>query len=162
MHTKILYYKKFKGKELPVDYVNWAYSMLENGISTPSLNILASLREPLNIFEIEDYFKRALVELSMAEPSYEECAKYYIRHLLRRVIDDKNNAINFAYEIYEVVREHFINEELEIWYEISDMIDDFRYGDNMRKITQDFLITTIVQESKKQLSNRFLLNERGL
>ena len=158
MHTKILYYKKFKGNEIPVDYVNWAYSMLERGISTTSLNILASLSEPLNIFEIEDYFKRALGELNMVEPSIEECAKYYIRHLLRQIINDKNNAINLAYEIYEVVREHFINEELEIWYEISEMIDDFRYGDNIRKITQDYLITSIVQESNKQLNNKFLLD----
>ena len=158
MHTKISFYKKFKGNEMLVDYVNWACSMLENEISTTSINILASLREPLNIFEIEDYFKRALGEFSMAEPSYEECAKYYIRHLLRRIIDDKNNAINFAYEIYEVVRENFINEDLEIWYEISEMIEDLRFGDNSRKITHDFLITTIVQESNKQLSNKFLLD----
>ena len=158
MHTKILYYKKFKSNEIPIDYVNWAYSMLERGISTTSLNILASLSEPLNIFEIEDYFKRALDELNMVEPSIEECAKYYIRHLLRQIINDKNNAINLAYEIYEVVREHFINEELEIWYEISEMIDDFRYCDNIRKITQDYLITSIVQESNKQLNNKFLLD----
>lgn len=85
---------------MPVDYVNWAFSMLENEFSTTSLNILASMKEPLNIFEVKEYFKRALGELSMAEPSYEECAKYYISNLLRGILDDKNNAINFAYEIY--------------------------------------------------------------
>ena len=63
MDTKILYYKKFKGEEMPINYINWANSMLENENSTTSLNILASLREPLNIFEIEEYFKRALGEL---------------------------------------------------------------------------------------------------
>ncbi|QOY34757.1 hypothetical protein AWH56_018800 [Anaerobacillus isosaccharinicus] len=156
MDTEILYYKKFKGIEKPLDYVNWAFSMLENEISTTSLNILASLREPLNIFEVEDYFERALDELSMKEPSYEQCAKYHIRYLLRQIIDDKNNAMNFAYEIYEVVRELFTNEELETWYEISEMIDDFRYGDNIKKLTQDFLITIIVQEAKKQLGSKFL------
>lgn len=30
--------------------------MLENEATTTSLNILASIREPLNLFEIEDYF----------------------------------------------------------------------------------------------------------
>lgn len=157
MDTKILYYKKFKGIEKPVDYVDWAFTMLENETSTTSLNILASLREPLNIFEVEDYFERALDELRLKEPSYEQCAKYYIRYLLRQIIDDKNNAMNFAYEIYEVVREHFTNEELEIWYEISEMIDDFRYGDNIKKLTQDYLITIILQEAKKQLGSKFLL-----
>ncbi|MER2154018.1 MAG: hypothetical protein ABS917_07500 [Solibacillus sp.] len=152
MDTKILYYNRFKSKEMPIDYINWANSMLENDTSTTSLNILASLREPLNIFEIEEYFKRALGELSMTEPSIEECAKHYIRHLLKEILNDKNNAIKLANQIYEVVREHFFNGELEIWYEISEMIDDFRYGDNPRNITHEFLISTIVHETKKQLS----------
>lgn len=160
MDTKILYYKRFKGNVMPIDYINWANCMLENENSTTSLNILASLREPLNIFEIEEYFKRALGELSMTEPSNEECAKYYIRHLLRVILNDKNKALNLAYEIYEVVREHFFNEELEIWYiwyEISEMIDDFRYGDNPRNFTHEFLITIIVHETNKQLSNKFFI-----
>lgn len=158
--TKILYFKKFKGEEMPIDYINWANSMLENDNSTTSLNILVSLREPLNIFEIEEYFKRAMSELSMKEPSNEECAKHYIRHLLKEILNDKNNAINLAYEIYEVVREHFFNEELEIWYiwyGISEMIDDFRYGDNPSNITHEFLISIIVHETKKQLSNKFYI-----
>lgn len=145
---------------MPIDYINWANSMLENDNSTTSLNILVSLREPLNIFEIEEYFKRAMSELSMKEPSNEECAKYYIRHLLKEILNDKNKALNLAYEIYEVVREHFFNEELEIWYiwyEISEMIDDFRYGDNPRNFTHEFLITIIVHETNKQLSNKFFI-----
>lgn len=160
MDTKILYFKKFKGEEMPIDYINWANSMLENDNSTTSLNILASFREPLNIFEIEEYFKRAMSELSMKEPSNEECAKYYILHLLKEILNDKNNAINLTYEIYEVVGEHFFNEESEIWYiwyEISEMIDDFRYGDNPRNITHEFLINIIVHKTNKQLSNKFFI-----
>ncbi|NYF26144.1 hypothetical protein [Sporosarcina sp. JAI121] len=158
MDTKILYYKIFERNVEPVDYVNWAFKMLKNEISTTSLSILSSLSKPHNIFEVEDYFHRVVEELSMQEPSHEECAKYYIRNLLRQIIHDETNAINFAYEIYVVVREHFINNKLEIWYEISEMIDDFRYGDNIGNITKDSLITTIVQEAKVQLKSNFLLS----
>ena len=132
--------------------------MLENEVSTTSLNILASLREPLNIFEVEDYFNRALDELDIEEPLYEECAKCYIRYLLIQIVDDNNKAMNLAYEIYEVIREHFTNEELDKWFEISEMIDDYRYGDNIKNLTKDFIITIIVALAKKQLSNKFLLN----
>ncbi|WP_251518013.1 hypothetical protein [Oceanobacillus luteolus] len=132
--------------------------MLENEVSTTSLNILASLREPLNIFEVEDYFNRALDELDIEEPLYEECAKCYIRYLLIQIVDDNNKAMNLAYEIYEVIREHFTNEELDKWFEISEMIDDYRYGDNIKNLTKDFIITIIVDLAKKQLSNKFLLN----
>ena len=132
--------------------------MLENEVSTTSLNILASLREPLNIFEVEDYFNRALDELDIEEPLYEECAKCYIRYLLIQIVDDNNKAMNLAYEIYEVIRENFTDEELDKWFEISEMIDEYRYGDNIKNLTNDFIITIIVDLAKKQLSNKFLLN----
>ena len=158
MDTKILYYKIFERNVEPVDYVNWAIELLSHEFQSTSLYILSSLSKPLNIFEAEDYFHRIVEELGIQEPSHEECAKYYIRNLLRQIINDETNAINLAYEIYEVVREHFINDELEIWYEISEMIDDFRYGDNIGNITEDSLITTIVQEAKVQLKSNFFSN----
>src|SRR5690606_29040973 len=128
--------------------------MLENEISTIYLNILASLREPLNIFEVEDYFNRALDELGIEEPLFEECAKCYIRFLLMQIVDDNNKAIDLAYEIYEVIREHFSNEELNKWFEISEMIDDYRYGDNIDNFNKEFIITINVQEVMTQLSNK--------
>ncbi|MGY3190165.1 hypothetical protein [Lysinibacillus sp. RS5] len=158
METKILYYKIFEKKVEPIDYVNWACEMLANGISSTSLNILSSLREPLNIFEVEDYFYRAVKEIDIQEPSHEYCAKYFIRYLLKQIIDDEYKAIDNAYEIYKVIREHFINDEWNVWYEISEMIDDYQFGDNVMNITGKSLISSIVNEANKQLKLNFLLN----
>lgn len=155
MDTKILYYKKFEGSVKPDDYKGWAFSMLHNEVSSPSLNILTSLPEPLNIFEVEDYFTRALKELEIEEPSYEESAESYIHFLLEKVVVDQGNAVKYAFEVYEVVRDHFIGDGLDIWYEISEVIDDFLYGDNNKNITQDSLNNMIVQEAKKQLEISF-------
>lgn len=158
METKMLYYKIFEKKVEPVDYVNWAIKMLENSDTSTSLNILSSLSETLNIFEVEDYFHRAVRELGMEEPSHDECCKYYFWYLLKQIIDNESNAINYAYEIYQVVREEFVSEELNVWYEISEMIDDYRYGDNVEGITRKSLIKSIVKEAEKQLNCNFLLN----
>ncbi|QKE76093.1 hypothetical protein HPK19_25145 (plasmid) [Arthrobacter citreus] len=152
MDTKILYYKIYEFEVTSNDYVNWAIEMLLNNHSTYSLNILASLNEPLNIFEVEEYFNRTLNELNLSVPSHQECAESYLIHLAKKIIDNENNAIDFAYEMYKTVREHFINEELSVWYEISEMIDDYRYGDNIGKITKDVLITKIVEEAKKHIN----------
>ncbi|MFU2018852.1 hypothetical protein ACM6Q7_28245 [Peribacillus butanolivorans] len=158
MDTKILYYKKFKGSVKSIEYVNWAMHMLANDFSTQSLSILSSFNEPLNIFEVEDYFSRAIRELSLQQPLHEECAKYYIYELLRKILNDEDDVLEIAYEIYNVIREHFTNEELSVWYDISEKIDDFRYGDNIANITKGNLITTIVNEAKKQLKSNFNLN----
>ncbi|KAA0955437.1 hypothetical protein FQ087_12735 [Sporosarcina sp. ANT_H38] len=158
METKMLYYKIFKKKVEPVDYVNWAIKMLESSDTSASLNILSSLSETLNTFEVEDYFHRAVRELGIEEPSQDKCSKYYFWYLLKQIIDNESNAINYAYEIYQVVREEFVSEELNVWYEISEMIDDYRYGDNIEGITIESLISTIVKEAKKQLNCNFFLN----
>lgn len=151
MNTYILFYKIYEGKDEPVDYWNWAFKMIESEFSSPSLYILSSLTEPLNIFEVKDYFNKAVKELRIEKPTQEECAKYLICNLLSRIIEDQTKAIDYAYEVYKLVREHFINEELDIWYEISEMIDDFRYGDNIENITMDLLTSKIIQEAKKQI-----------
>ncbi len=153
MDTNFLYYKKFEGNVLPIDYVSWAYKMLENGFSSPSLNILSSLEEPFNIFEVEQFLKRVITELKLTEPSYEESTEGYVQYLLHQIILDNESAINSAYEIYKVLREYFDydNPNLVNWYEISEMIDDFRYGNNAKNISKECLIKIIVQEANTQL-----------
>ncbi|ARF17834.1 hypothetical protein [Sporosarcina ureae] len=156
MDTGVLYYKIFERKVLATDYIGWAFYMLHNGNSTPSLNVLSSLIKPLNIFEVEEYFNRAINELNISKPSYEESARHYVRYLLREIVDDPSKAIDNAYDIYKIVREHFLDEEQDIWYEISEMIDDLFYGDNIKNITQTSLTKVIVLESEHQLKNKFL------
>ncbi|WP_025784645.1 hypothetical protein [Sporosarcina sp. D27] len=156
MDTGILYYKIFEREVLASDYIGWAFYMLHNGKSTPSLNVLVSLIKPLNIFEVEEYFNRAINELNIVKPSYEESARKYVRYLLREIIDNPSKAIDNAYYIYKIAREHFLDEEQDIWYEISEMIDDLLYGDNIKNITRNSLTKVIVLESEHQLKNKFL------
>lgn len=159
MYTRILYYKKFEGSIKPVDYVNWAVQMLENDFSTQSLCILASLNEPLNVFEVEDYFMRASRELRLREPTQEECAESYIYDLFGKILNNEDDIFKIVDEIYYVIREHLpIEEELSVWYDISEKVDDFRYGDNITNITKETLAITIVEEAKKQLKSKFFLN----
>ncbi|WP_052343794.1 hypothetical protein [Bacillus massiliigorillae] len=162
MNTKLLFYKKFEGKVTSPDYVNWAIHMLEKNMSTPSLTILASLNEPLNIFEVESYYSRAKKELQLQEPTKEECVLYYIYVLLRKIVYSDEDVLDVAYDVYKVVREHVIHEdfltidevdEFFIWYDISEKIDDFRYGDNLTIFTRNYLTTLIVMEANKQLQN---------
>lgn len=156
MDTGVLYYKIFERTVLATDYIGRAFYMLHNGKSTPSLNVLVSLIKPLNTFEVEEYFNRAINELHIAKPSYEESARHYVRYLLREIIDDPSKAIDNAYDIYKIARDHFLDEEQDIWYEISEMIDDLLYGDNIKDITRTALTKVIVLESKRQLKNKVL------
>ncbi|PGZ90953.1 hypothetical protein [Bacillus sp. AFS029533] len=83
MNTNILYFKIYEHEVTSSDYVNWAIEMLLNDYLTDSLIILASFIEPLNIFEVEDYFQRSIKELNISKPTHQECAGYYKSHSIR-------------------------------------------------------------------------------
>lgn len=155
MNTLQLFYKIYQNhKDIKsADYINWAFTMLEDNCSSFSLNILASLREPLNIFEVEDYFRRALSEMELQEPSYEECARYYILHLSEKILQDKKNVFEIVYDINLVIRDIDYPEDLKEWFIISDMVDEFQYGGNDFNLTKEEVITAIMDEAKNQLKN---------
>ncbi|MEK3764092.1 hypothetical protein [Solibacillus sp. FSL K6-4121] len=157
MDTQFLYYKKYKSYAVPVDYVNWAFKMLGNELSSPSLNILASLREPFNIFEVERYFKNAMFKLKLPEPSHKESAEGYVQYLMQQIILGNGNVIDRAYEVYKILREYwdYDDEKLIVWYRIIEMIDDFYYGDNVNNITEDFLLNVIAREANVQLEKGY-------
>ncbi|WP_100532690.1 hypothetical protein [Bacillus sp. mrc49] len=115
--------------------------------------ILASFCEPDSIFEVEDYFSRSIRELGLQEPLPEDCTNDYMEILLTKISNGEGDVLEIAYEMYTVVRKHFLNESLSVWYDISEKIHDLQYGDNIESLTKGALITTIVEEAKTQLKS---------
>ncbi|AUI88117.1 hypothetical protein BS333_17295 [Vibrio azureus] len=59
--------------------ISWAMSLLEQGLETENLAILATLLKPVNEFEADDYFNRVLAELSITRPSDEAAIEGYVK-----------------------------------------------------------------------------------
>ncbi|KWW22697.1 MULTISPECIES: hypothetical protein [Peribacillus] len=58
----------------------------------------------------------------MQEPLPEECTNDYMEILLTKISNGEGDVLEIADEIYTVVREHFPNESLSVWYDISEKI----------------------------------------
>ena len=86
MQTNALFYIMQKGTVSTEDYVNWSHHLLENDVSLPSVNIISSFSFGESIFEVEDYFNRAINELGIQKPTLEVCARAYIGHLANKII----------------------------------------------------------------------------
>ncbi|MHC8515085.1 hypothetical protein [Sporosarcina sp. ITBMC105] len=151
IHTDLLFYKIHKMTAEPNDYVCWAIGLLENNQTSPSLLMLASLRTPFNPFEVENYFHRAVRELAIQRPSIEACSMQVTRCLLSKVVEEKEKALDHAYTLYQVLRDDFPDADSATWFALSELIDDYRYGDNSEKLTEDELIRRIVEKAKEQL-----------
>ena len=148
MDTTILYYKIYNNQVVATDYIQWAQQQLPKDEYSVSVNVLAALQEPLNIFEVEDYFHRASKELNLQKPTIQTAVQQYINLLLGKIIQKEGPLMDLAYDIYKITWEHSDDEELEVaWYEISEKIDDYRYGDNINKLTEEELNNLIIKEA---------------
>ena len=149
MQTNALFYKRKKGTISTEDYVNWSHYLLENDVSSPSVNIISSFSYSESIFEVEVYFNRALNELAIQKPTLELCARAYISHLANKIIEANSHSMicDLAYMIYKIVASdlHYPDDLME-WYVVSEMIDVLRYGDIPKEFNEDEVISKIKRE----------------
>ncbi len=150
MDSNALFYKIQKESVTTEDYIKWSHFLLANQISTPSLNIISSLSFDDNIFEVEDFFKRALKEIGIQAPTFETSARAYIAYLAINILEDVNSPkiFDLAYKIYRIVVELQYPEDLMEWYNISEMIDQLEYDDVPLEFNNDEVIIKIKNEAK--------------
>ncbi|MEK3981464.1 hypothetical protein MKY37_20845 [Psychrobacillus sp. FSL K6-2836] len=149
MQTNALFYKIQEGTVSIEDYVNWSHNLLENDVSSTSVSIISSFSFGDSIFEVEVYFNRALNELEIHKPTFEVCSRAYIGHLANKIIQANNHLMIFdlAYMIFRIVSDLHYPDDLMEWYEISEMIDELRYGDTPTEFNIDGVISRIKNET---------------
>ncbi len=80
--------------------VSWAMSLLEQGVETEKLVILATLLKPLNEFEVDDYFNSVLTELGINRPNDDEAIEGYAKVFTKEVVDGRLSPESGASKIY--------------------------------------------------------------
>lgn len=151
METNVLFYKIQKRAVSTKDYVNWSHSQLEKNISSLSLNILSSFSFGDNLFEVEVYFKRALDELAIKDPTFEICSRAYIGLLATRIIKAKDHTeiFDLADMIFQIVATELDNsDDLFGWFEISELIDRLDCDDKSIVLNEDDVISRIKTEAE--------------
>jgi len=131
MNTNFLFYNIHKGTVTTRDYINWSHHLLNEGISSYSLNIFSSCSPFDNIFEIESFFNRALKELAIKQPPFEASAGAYIDFLAMKIMETNHykRIFHFADRIFKVVAvELDYPDDLLPWIEISERIDRIHYA----------------------------------
>ncbi|MCA0983246.1 hypothetical protein LCL89_04180 [Halobacillus yeomjeoni] len=149
MQTNALFYKIHKETVLVEDYIHWSHSLLEKSVYSPSLYIIASFTIKDNIFEVEEYFKKALNELEVQQPVFEVCARAHIGHLANEIIksDNYSDLVYLTEKIFHVVAtELYYPDDLIEWYEISEMIDRLK-GD---KVALEFYEEDVISKVKHE------------
>ncbi|AJD89591.1 hypothetical protein JMA_02740 [Jeotgalibacillus malaysiensis] len=149
MELLALYYKKYAGAAKASDYVEWACQHLYT--DDPEVKKLASMRvkEQLNMFEIEQMFANVMKSLQLTAPSEKACVAAHIKSLHAQLVMPVPQTMQIVNEIYECTVAHDLFEEQMRWQEVSDIIDDFQYGDNQKGYTADQVKQMITAHARK-------------
>jgi hypothetical protein len=149
MKTTALFYKINKNSVVSKDYILWSHDSLKKGISSPSLSILSSFSNEDNIFEVEAYFNRAVKELEIEEPCFEESAWGYIGFLAEEIIKDPS-IFDLAREILLIVATELnYPDDLMKWYDISELIDRLQYDEEAMNVVEGEVLSVIREEAMR-------------
>jgi hypothetical protein len=144
-----LYYKKYTDTVKASDYVEWACHHLHMDLLEIKKLASMEINESLNLFEIEEMFEQARFALQWKAPSKEQCIQYYIKKLHAQLLVPTENAIFIVKEIYRCTITHDLSEEQLKWQELSDVIDDFQYGDNQNGYSEKQIDRMIISNARK-------------
>ncbi|MDQ0216878.1 hypothetical protein J2S13_003376 [Oikeobacillus pervagus] len=144
-----MYYKKYTDTVQASDYIEWANQQLYMDILEVKKLASMSMKESLNLFEIEEMFADAMKSIQRDAPTKEQCLDYHLKCLHSQLLMPTKNAVSIVKEIYECTITHDLFEEQMNWQEISDAIDDFQYGDNYYSYTMDRINEMIVAHARK-------------
>ena len=113
------------------DTIEWAISMLEAGIETDNLRILASfiLEKLPNPSEIDDYFQRSLKDLGWMTPSPEESLRQYARGLCEDILSDVIEPTEVLFELYKVSRALDYPSDMLAWDFLVDGLEPTTFRD---------------------------------
>ncbi len=151
-HT--LVYKIHKGTVAVEDYIMWSHTLLQNNVSSNSLNIIASLAPNHNLFEVEDYFKKALNELQIELPVIEPSSRAYIALLATEILRKENETelFHLAQEIFGIVVNLQYPEDLIEWYNMSEMLDRLNYDTAPLDFTKEDVKAKLKEEARRFLN----------
>ena len=100
--------------------VNWALRLIESGLESEDLFCLAGFSMPLNQFEIDDYFNRALQGLSIKRPADHDALWGYAKLLSIDMMNGRLSPLKGVSLIYEINVLLDYPEQLSEYTELND------------------------------------------
>ncbi|PAD74698.1 hypothetical protein [Paenibacillus campinasensis] len=158
--TRAIFYKIHKGNATAIDYLEWAYRMIEEDQESNSLYMLASMEETENIFKYQDYFNRSLGELEITIPDFEDCAREIIRELCLKIVNKTRDPFEVTRDIFKVTFEIDYPADLSVWVNLDDGIDRIIYDDEYYKPDEKEFKEQIELEAKNYLAAQDVENIR--
>ncbi|MCY9670852.1 hypothetical protein M5X11_39225 [Paenibacillus alginolyticus] len=147
--TNLILYKKFNNTVTTKDYLKWANTLAESDVESDTLYMILSMSTNESLFVFEEYYDKALYELGISIPGFEECARTYLYFLCKEIINGTRNNFDIVRDIFRVIVELNHPVDLSIWMNLDEDIDRIIYDDKYYKPNETEVRDQILVEAKK-------------
>ena len=114
--------------------VNWAYQLMESGIESETIYMLASFTKPVNSNEVIPYISAVLKELNITEKVGDDATLSEISYYLSEIVCDRKVRINLGH-VYRIALDTNCAFGLEpfymlyyAWDELEELGVNYYYG----------------------------------
>jgi hypothetical protein len=151
--------QSFYGRVSAKDFSDWAIHLLEQGLDSKNIRILASMFNVDIFLEVEDYFRRSLKDLDWQFPNIEECLLRYAKLIATEII---NQSIE-PFEGCEII--HKINNALDYPSILGNWVSLYWAGNELywegETVIIENLNKQIIQEAERFLNGKtFIFSEK--
>jgi lipoprotein-releasing system ATP-binding protein len=137
------------GRAKDEDFIAWAGKALEAGLDTKSLRILAGLNLPRERDEIEPYFRKAVAELELKWPSWEEATYSHLREIAEAILSRQITPSEGCSTIYCLSADLGHPQALRNWIYLDDQLSLTDY----RNLTEAELEAEVQREAESIIQN---------
>ena len=130
LSTRALFGKRALSKLSASDYVDWAIEMLVQGYDSHALCILAGFERSASVFEADDYFQRAVVELGLSSPDDSSAVRAYACEIAQQVVVGQLAGQEGVRALYQICRATEYDRDYLIWLELDDALDSLLAGEH--------------------------------
>jgi hypothetical protein len=134
--------------------VDWAVELLNNGLVTENLNMLASFSKPVDSSEIKPYVAAVLKDLDLAEKEGDEAKYSIIQNYLLEILENRSIRKNLR-QLYDICIRNDYGFGLmpfyllyHAWSELEDFGANFYY----EGATESNIENKIIEEAKNWLA----------
>lgn len=141
------------------DYIDWAFSCLEQGLDSKNIRILAGLQKAIEETEIEKYFSRSIADLGWEYPNEKDCLVQCAKRTAENILSKEIAPIDGCHLIYKTSLYLDHPPELISWLYLDDGLDPYDYrqfydGYNSDEIDEIKWNAAIVREAEILLELR--------
>lgn len=152
----MLWYKINKNSVTHQDYIDWALYEIMNGKQDVNLYALASYTAETYTYMIDDAF--LMYQNRVGIPTAYQQLTSYINGQITYIKQGKDWEEAIV-QLMHVWLAYGHPEPLEIWFELSEMLDDIRYGDNAKNLTKKHIYDRAQYEAAKHITMRCFTKE---